>query len=123
MIGIHILKDLGLVELVPKIGSIRSSIIGGVIFGIGFAILGYCPGTVLGAVGQGSLDALIPAFLGLILGSAIFASFYPRILPIIKKGEFKKLTLGELFNLNHWFLIIPISIFLIIILYFIEKSF
>ncbi len=53
MIGIYAMKSKGIIELHPKPGSIGSTVIGGIIFGMGFAILGYCPGTVAGAVGHG----------------------------------------------------------------------
>src|ERR1035437_2379652 len=34
-------------------------IVGGLIFGAGMAILGYCPGTMLISMGEGSLDAVV----------------------------------------------------------------
>jgi uncharacterized membrane protein YedE/YeeE len=34
-------------------------VLGGLIFGAGMAILGYCPGTLAVSLGEGSLDALI----------------------------------------------------------------
>ena len=51
MIGVHILSSIGLAKLHPKPGSIGTSVLGGLIFGIGFGVLGYCPGTVAAAVG------------------------------------------------------------------------
>jgi len=45
-----------------------SNIIGGLIFGVGMAILGYCPGTLPISVGQGSLDALVGITGGLFAG-------------------------------------------------------
>ena len=42
MIGVHLLKHVGLVKLQPKTGSWMSAGIGGLIFGVGFALLGYC---------------------------------------------------------------------------------
>jgi len=58
MVGVYALKGAGLANLHPKPGSLGSTAVGGLIFGLGFGILGYCPGTVVGAVAQGSLDAL-----------------------------------------------------------------
>jgi len=40
MIGIYTMKTLGWIELYPKSGSMGKNIIGGLIFGVGFAILG-----------------------------------------------------------------------------------
>lgn len=59
MVGIYFMKSRGWVELYPKSGSLGMNVIGGLIFGAGFAILGYCPGTIAGAIGNGYLDALV----------------------------------------------------------------
>src|SRR5665647_2448840 len=61
MIGVYALKGAGLAQMHPKPGSLGSSVLGGLVFGVGFGLLGYCPGTVVGAVAQGSLDALVGA--------------------------------------------------------------
>ena len=50
MIGIYFMNEKGYVNLHTKSGSLGSVIIGGLLFGIGFGLLGYCPGTVAGAV-------------------------------------------------------------------------
>ena len=57
MVGIHLMKDFGLIELEIKSAALGANIIGGLIFGIGFGLLGYCPGTAVGAVGEGRADA------------------------------------------------------------------
>ena len=48
MVGVHFLSDRELIELKPKSGSLRRTISGSLIFGVGFALLGYCPGTKIG---------------------------------------------------------------------------
>ncbi len=53
MVGIYLLKDLGIVELSVKAAILGAVIPGGLIFGIGWGFLGYCPGTSLGALGEG----------------------------------------------------------------------
>lgn len=42
--------------------------LGGFIFGIGMAILGYCPGTLAVSLGEGSMDALFGILGGLVAG-------------------------------------------------------
>ncbi|MGQ9609444.1 MAG: YeeE/YedE thiosulfate transporter family protein [bacterium] len=123
MIGIYFLKGIGLVQLHPKPGSLGSSIIGGLIFGIGFALLGYCPGTAVGAVGQGSLDALVGGVVGMLIGAGLFAHVYPRIYnTVLNKIDFNELTLPKLFKINEWIIIIPFSGLLIAILILLEKK-
>ena len=51
---------------------------GGLIFGTGMAILGYCPGTLPISLGEGSLDALIG-----ILGGLVAGFLYTILLPSI----------------------------------------
>ncbi|MCX8514388.1 MAG: hypothetical protein RL017_779 [Pseudomonadota bacterium] len=51
-----------------------NSIIGGLIFGVGWGMLGYCPGTCTGAAATGKIDSvfgLIGITLGCILGTKI----------------------------------------------------
>jgi uncharacterized protein len=103
MIGVYALVGLGLAELHPKPGSLGATAVGGLIFGLGFGLLGYCPGTAIGAVGQGSLDALFGGVLGMLLGASIFAAMYPMLnRTILQKGDFGRLTFPELLEMNRW---------------------
>jgi hypothetical protein len=79
MLGISILYPKGRIKLSPKSGSIRNAVIGGLIFGIGFGTLGYCPGTIVGAIGNGSMDGLLGGLIGIVIGSGIFASMYSTL--------------------------------------------
>jgi hypothetical protein len=121
MIGVHLLSDKNIIELKPKSGSLRRTIPGGLIFGAGFALLGYCPGTIAGAIGHGSIDALIPGLLGIITGSFFFAAYYEKYSESINKKKFKVNTFPELFKLNHWKIIIPLSALTIIFLIWLES--
>ena len=110
-------------QLHPKPGSFGSSLVGGLIFGVGFAILGYCPGTMIGAVGQGSLDALFGGLPGMLLGTGLFAALYPILeKKILNKGYFGEITLPQLLKVGHWWVIIPFSIGIIALLWWIEIS-
>ena len=55
-----------------------SIIVGGIVFGIGMAILGYCPGTMPVSLGQGSIDALW-GMLGGLVASLIYTLLAPFI--------------------------------------------
>jgi uncharacterized protein len=76
MVGIYLLKDLGLVTLSIKATILGPVIIGALIFGLGWGLLGYCPGTSMGALGEGRWDA-VWGILGMIAGAALFAEAYP----------------------------------------------
>ncbi|MBN1872809.1 MAG: YeeE/YedE family protein [Anaerolineae bacterium] len=117
MLGIHVLKSLGWVHLHPKPGSVGTTVVGGLIFGVGFAVLGYCPGTIVGAIGQGSLDALTGGLLGILIGAWGFATFSPKLeKPILIKGNFGTLTLPELLKVKPWFVVIPLAMGLTLLL-------
>ena len=123
MIGIHAMKTLGWVELDTKSGSAGMNIIGGLIFGAGFAVLGYCPGTISGAIGNGALDALVGGLAGILIGSGLFAALYPRLSKgILKKGDFGNLTFPRLFKVNDWVIVIPAAALIFILLYCLERA-
>jgi hypothetical protein len=123
MIGVHLLRSLGFAELHPKPGSFGMSAIGGLIFGVGFGTLGYCPGTVMGAVGQGHLDALFGGVVGILIGAGLFAALYPKLdKGILSKGDFGTKTFPEVLKVNSWILVIPVSALALGLLFWIEKA-
>jgi uncharacterized membrane protein YedE/YeeE len=123
MVGVYLLKDMGLVKLSVKPTNLGANIIGGLLFGLGWGLLGYCPGTAAGAVGEGRWDALW-GILGMLFGAALFAEAYPAIKKtILSWGKFGKITLPQVFGIGHW-VIIPIFIIgtLILFLWFERKG-
>ncbi len=123
MIGVYLLRDLGLAQLHPKPGSLGSSAIGGLIFGVGFGLLGYCPGTLVGAIGQGSLDALLGGFIGILMGVGLFSELFLGLdRSILNKGHFGEITLPQWLKVNHWLVIFPLAIGIIGLLFLIERS-
>ena len=115
MAGVYAMRDAGWIRLHKKSGSLGATIPGPLIFGIGFALLGYCPGTSVGAVGHGALDALVGGVLGILLGAGLYAAVYPwlkkRVLPV---GRFGDKTLIDLIKArNDWFVIIPVAVLMI----------
>jgi uncharacterized membrane protein YedE/YeeE len=84
-------------------------IIGGLLFGLGWGLLGYCPGTSLGALGEGRYDALW-GILGMITGAGLFAEAYPWLKATVYNwGDLGKITLPQLLGVNHW-VVIPVFI-------------
>lgn len=120
-IGIFSLHALGLVKLHIKPTRYAANIIGGLLFGIGFGLLGYCPGTGAAALGQGNWDA-IAGVLGLMAGSYLFAECSGWLEnTVVKWGDRGKLTLPELVRMPLWtFLLIWIPV-LIIVLFAVDR--
>jgi uncharacterized protein len=95
MVGIFTLHRFAKVNLHLKPTRVGPSIIGGLIFGAGFALIGYCPGTVAVALGQGNYDGLF-AVAGLVLGSYLYAEFSRPLKKSVEKwGDKGKLMLPE----------------------------
>jgi hypothetical protein len=114
MLLFYVSRSLGWVRLHPKPGSIGSSLVGGLIFGVAFALLGLCPGTAAGAIGQGSLDALVAGVPGMILGSWLFAVWYPKLQkPVLSKIDFGTQTLWERWGVNPWVVVVPAAVLIV----------
>jgi len=107
MVGTYLLLDLGLVKLSLKATILGANIIGGIIFGLGWGLLGYCPGTSAGALGEGRLDALW-GIAGMLLGAALYAEAFPTMkATVLTWGNFGKITVPQVLGINHWFVIVP----------------
>jgi hypothetical protein len=103
MIGIYTLNELGLAKLHIKPTIFSANILGGLIFGAGFALLGFCPGTCVGAPGEGRLDGLYSGVVGLLIGAGLYSEVYPYLLPgFLKLGALGKVTLPHLLGIGVW---------------------
>jgi uncharacterized protein len=72
---------------------------GGIVFGIGFAVGGYCPGTCVVGLGEGRRDALL-AVAGGIFGALLFTLVYDTLLaPLVRLADLGKLTLAGVLHL------------------------
>ncbi len=94
-VGIILLNieiGLGLATFHIKPFLIGGLVIGGLIFGAGMAILGYCPGTLAISMGEGSVDALV-GIGGAFLGGIAYTLAYPTIAPLLGP-DWGKLSLG-----------------------------
>ena len=123
MIGIYFMKSFGWIKLSVKSGSVGMNVIGSLIFGVGFAILGYCPGTIAGAIGNGYLDALVGGLAGIILGTWIFAVMYPKLKNgILKMGDFGDITIPGVLKVSDWMVVVPAVGIIVLLLFWIDKA-
>jgi len=120
MIGIYAMRSAGLVELHIKKTKVGANVIGGLVFGAGFALAAYCPGTNIAALGQGNWDALVVG-AGLIAGSYLFAEMSSYLSRTVEKwGDRGKLTLTDVTRIPVKILVPLIAILLVALLWAIE---
>ena len=108
-VGIYLLTDLGLAKLSIKPTILGATIGGGLLFGLGWGLLGYCPGTAIGAIGEGRWDG-VWGVLGMLVGGALYAEAYPWMKQtLLIWGDLGKITLPGVLHVNHW-VVIPVFI-------------
>ncbi len=118
MVLVYFLKDVGEVELYLPRTVLLAQLIGGVMFGAGLAISGYCPAIAAGALGEGALDAL-PTMAGIVVGSIIYAEVYNESLfdRLISYIDLGRVTFQDIFLVfNHWFFIMGFVIMCVMFL-------
>jgi hypothetical protein len=116
MIGIHALRAGGLVKLHVKPTRYGANALGGLLFGVGFALAAYCPGTSAAAFGQGNYDALA-VMLGLMGGSYVFAEASGWIARTLNSwGDRGELTLERLSGVRPALLVPAMAVLLVLVL-------
>jgi uncharacterized membrane protein YedE/YeeE len=116
MIFVNIEIGLGFASYHIKPLLLAGVIVGGLIFGTGMGILGYCPGTIPISMGEGSLDAFT-GFIGAIAGGIVYTLFVPFIKGITGP-DFGQIALKNLFeqgSIIFYILVIIIGILMIVI--------
>lgn len=92
-VGFWGLASAGMTSVEVKPAEMGGILSGAVLFGIGMAVVGYCPGTTLAAVGEGRRDAVVAA-LGMFVGAFIFVQAFDQLSKVQKAAaDFGKLTL------------------------------
>jgi len=118
MILFYFLGDLGLLKVVPK-NLDWGKLVGGLIFGTGMGILGYCPGTMAARIGEGKKDSIL-ALLGMAIGIFIYALTIKPVKTALLSSEING-NVFELFGVNKWIIIIPAAILFSGIIYLVNK--
>jgi len=122
MVGIYLLHDLGLISLKLKATVLGGNIVGGLIFGIGWGLVGYCPGTSLGAIGEGRVDAFW-GILGMLFGAGAYAELYPQLkASVLTWGDYGKITLPQLLGINHWLIVVVVFVLALVMFRWFEKK-
>ncbi|MBN2654426.1 MAG: YeeE/YedE family protein [Nitrospirae bacterium] len=110
MVGILILSDAGVIKLSHKPMNLGAVIIGAILFGAGWAVMGFCPGTSIGALGEGRWHAFF-AIAGMVVGAAIYAELYPFIKStVLSWQDFGKIGIAEAVGVSHWVVAVVVAV-------------
>lgn len=97
LVGLALLSGLGqfdLSEIYLEQTNWTAQIVGGLIFGAGFVVGGYCPGTAMAALATGRKDGMLFA-LGMLAGVWAYAEFTPGLDEWYKATSSGVITLPE----------------------------
>lgn len=124
MAGLYLLRGLGLVTF-PSVPAtyVVGNIVGGLIFGVGMALSGYCPGTCAAGSGEGKLDYLIPGLLGFFVGAGIYGLTYPQIFPAISAiANLGNIVIPDVWNLSPFLTVVFFALMSLFLFYLIDRA-
>ena len=122
MFGILILSEQGIITLSHKPMNVGAILVGGTLFGIGWAIMGFCPGTAVGAVGEGRWHALF-GLVGMGIGAAIYAQLYPFFKStVLSWANFGKISLPQVLDVSPWVVAIGFTLITLAMFRLFEKK-
>lgn len=99
--GVYAMQGFGWAGLHIKPLQLGGVLGGAALFGVGMAILGYCPGTTVAACGEGRRDA-VAGLAGMFAGAALYVAAYPGLRPLIQAGNLGELTLQQVSHVTPW---------------------
>ena len=121
-LGIYLLDLGGLAHMVIKPAYVWGVGLGGIIFGIGWAVSGFCPGTCVVGAAEGKKDAMATVLGGLV-GALIFAMVFPFIDgALIQNANFGSITLEGLLGVSGIYLAMGMSAGLLGLIFFVLKD-
>jgi uncharacterized membrane protein YedE/YeeE len=105
MVGIQLLAGAGIIALSHKAMNLGAVLVGGALFGGGWAVMGFCPGTSVGALGEGRWHAIF-AIAGMVVGAAVYAEVYPLFKStVLAWKNFGKIGIVDVLNISPWLVI------------------
>jgi uncharacterized membrane protein YedE/YeeE len=124
MSGLYLLRAFGLVTF-PNVPAtyIVGNLVGGLIFGVGMALSGYCPGTCAAGAGEGKLDYIVPGLLGFLTGAVIYGLTYQQVFPVISGiASYGNIIIPEAWNVNAFLFITLFTLISLLLFYLIDRA-
>ncbi|MHC4178379.1 MAG: rhodanese-like domain-containing protein [Planctomycetota bacterium] len=90
MLGLSLVVALGLVDLESQVYLLPTlygaQLLGGLVFGVGFVLSGWCPGTAAAGLASGKLDALV-FLVGVVVGTMVYNEAYGLTAGLLGEGD------------------------------------
>jgi len=101
-VGLQLLAEAGAITMSHKAMNAGAVVVGGLLFGMGWALSGFCPGTAVGALGEGRWHALF-VVLGMLVGAALYAEAYPALkVSVLAWKDYGRLALPQTIGVSPW---------------------
>lgn len=121
-LGVYLLDLGGLAHMSIKPAYLWGVALGGIIFGVGWAISGFCPGTCVVAAAEGKKDAMFTV-LGAFVGAFLFALVFPFIESgLINRANFGSITLEDVLGFSGIYIAVALSLVLLALAFFVLKD-
>lgn len=117
--GIYFMGHLGwldISQLYIQPAYVQSTIVGGIIMGIGFIMGGFCPGTSFTGVAIGKIDAMVFS-LGMFIGVFIFGELYPLFENFYNAGNLGYITITDYFGIQPGLFILGLTVVALVAFY------
>lgn len=101
LVVLAVMTGFGWAKLAPKALLPMADVAGGLLLGVGIALAGACPGTVLAQIGAGYRDALF-TLAGGVLGAIAFTYAEPALQPVLRWAGQGRLTLDMVTGVPFW---------------------
>ncbi|MHB8973444.1 MAG: YeeE/YedE thiosulfate transporter family protein [Pirellulaceae bacterium] len=109
-IGVHALVAADMASLHIRPAVLGGVFVGAVCFGIGMAVLGYCPGTSVAGCGEGRRDAM-SGVAGMFMGAVVYVLLNPAFQPVINGlGNLGEVTLPEITHTSAWLWVAALAV-------------
>ena len=124
MTGLYALRGLGLVTFpAPPATYLVGNLIGGLIFGVGMSLSGYCPGTCAAGAGEGKMDYVVPGLLGFLTGAVIYGLTYQAVFPAISAiSNYGSVVIPDLWNLSSFLTVLLFALMSVLLFYMIDRA-
>jgi len=120
-VGIYALDLVDMANLSIKPTYIVGIAVAGLIFGVGFAVAGYCPGTCVVAAAEGKTDAVVTIVGGLV-GVLIYSLVYPALKGLISVTNYGEVTVPSALGITGLWIAVPFSAVLFLLVFKVLKD-